>query len=271
VPFHTLSFPATLIGSGEDWKLVDRLKSFNWLTYYGGKFSTSQGRGVFMADALDLVPADCWRWYLMSNAPESDDASFTWELFGDAVNKDLVGTFGNFVNRTATQVTRHFGGVVPDGGVDEDVEERLWQRVSDRLGEYLDALDALQFRRAAAALRALWAEGNVYLEDREPWKTVNVDRDRTAATLRTALQLALVDAVASAPFVPDAAARLRAAFGPAGEAELRLDRGLPDAVRAVVAPGDRFAVPDLLFAKLAPEDLAAWADRFGGEEDPAGG
>ncbi len=84
VPFHTLSFPATIIGSGEDWKLVDRLKSFNWLTYYGGKFSTSQGRGVFMSDALDIAPADCWRWYLMANAPESDDSSFTWELFGEA-------------------------------------------------------------------------------------------------------------------------------------------------------------------------------------------
>ena len=100
VPFHTLSFPATLLGSGEPWKLVDRLKSFNWLTYYGGKFSTSEHRGVFMSDALELLPADYWRWYLMANAPESDDASFTWDLFGDAVNKDLVGTFGNFVNRT---------------------------------------------------------------------------------------------------------------------------------------------------------------------------
>ncbi|MCZ7629721.1 MAG: class I tRNA ligase family protein [Microthrixaceae bacterium] len=158
VPFHTLSFPATLLGSGEDWLLVDRLKSFNWLTYYGGKFSTSQGRGVFMSDALELAPADCWRWYLMANAPESDDSSFTWELFGDAVNKDLVGTFGNFVNRVATQVDRHFDGVVPDGGLDGSPEEALWERVGDRLAEYLSAMDSLQFRRSAAALRALWAE-----------------------------------------------------------------------------------------------------------------
>ena len=122
VPFHTLSFPATILGSGEPWKLVDRLKSFNWLTYYGGKFSTSDHRGVFMSDALDLLPADCWRWYLMANAPESDDASFTWDLFGTAVNKELVGTFGNLVNRTVTQVSRHFDDVVPDGGEPEQLE-----------------------------------------------------------------------------------------------------------------------------------------------------
>ena len=54
-------------------------QGFNWLTYYGGKFSTSEQRGVFMDDALDILPADYWRWYLFANAPESSDASFTWE------------------------------------------------------------------------------------------------------------------------------------------------------------------------------------------------
>ncbi len=267
VPFHTLSFPATILGSGEDWLLVDRLKSFNWLTYYGGKFSTSQGRGVFMSDALELVPADCWRWYLMANAPESDDSSFTWDLFGDAVNKDLVGTFGNFVNRTATQVSRHFGEVVPSGGEQGPSEVALWERVSGRLTELIAALDALQFRRSTAALRALWAEGNVYMEEREPWRTIKTDRDATAATLRVALQLALLYSVASEPFVPAAAQKLRTSLPDAEGTDLVLDATLPDAVREAVSPGDRFTTPGLLFAKLSAEDLALWADRFAGEAD----
>ncbi|MCP4434105.1 MAG: methionine--tRNA ligase [Actinomycetia bacterium] len=271
VPFHTLSFPATIIGSAEDWVLVDRLKSFNWLTYYGGKFSTSQGRGVFMSDALDLVPADCWRWYLMANAPESDDSSFTWELFGEAVNKDLVGTFGNFVNRTASQVSRHFGDEVPAGGDDEEPEAELWRRVEHRLGEYTEAMDALQFRRATAALRALWAEGNLYLEQREPWKTVKVDRDRTACTLRNALQVALVDAVAAAPFVPEASGRLLDAFGGLGGAKLLLDASLPGAARDAVGAGDPFTGPGLLFSKLDDDQLTQWADQFGGEQGATGG
>jgi methionyl-tRNA synthetase len=265
VPFHALSFPATLLGSGEDWLMVDRLKSFNWLTYYGGKFSTSQGRGVFMSDALELAPADCWRWYLMSNAPESDDSSFTWDLFGDAVNKDLVGTFGNFVNRAATQVSRHFGDLVPEDGADGPPEDVLWERVGQRLEEYLAAMDALQFRRTAAALRALWAEGNVYMEEREPWKTIKVDRGLTATTLRNSLQLALLYSVVSAPFVPMAADVLRASLPATTATDLVLDGGLVDAVRSAVSPGDPFTTPGLLFAKLPPEDLAAWADRFAGE------
>jgi methionyl-tRNA synthetase len=266
VPFHTLSFPATILGSGEPWKLVDRLKSFNWLTYYGGKFSTSSHRGVFMSDALDLLPADAWRWYLMANAPESDDTSFTWELFGEAVNKDLVGTFGNFVNRTATQVTRHFGDVVPSGGEPGAEEAAVRARVSERLAEYLGHLDALEFRKAAGALRALWVEGNVYLETREPWRTVKEDRDRTACTLRTALGLALVAAVASSPFVPYAAARLRSSL-PAAERPVHLGPGLVDEAFGLVVAGDPFVAPGLLFTKVAAEDLESWADRFGGAEE----
>ncbi len=264
VPFHTLSFPATILGSGEDWKLVDRLKSFNWLTYYGGKFSTSEHRGVFMSDALELLPADYWRWYLMANAPESDDTSFTWELFGDSVNKDLVGTFGNFVNRTVTQVVRHFGEVVPVGGEPGEDEAALAERVDARLTEYTGHLDALEFRKAAAALRALWAEGNVYLEQTEPWKTITVDRDRTACTLRTALALVLVHSVASTPFVPATSDRLRMAFPDVARVPLCLDGGLGQAASDVLPAGSMLVPPPLLFRKLDAEELSGWQSRFGG-------
>ncbi len=264
VPFHTLSFPATILGSGEDWKLVDRLKSFNWLTYYGGKFSTTDRRGVFMGEALELLPADYWRWYLMANAPESDDTSFTWELFGDAVNKELVGTLGNFVNRTTTQVVRHFGEVVPAGGEPEGPEAELAARVDERLAQYLGFLSDLEFRKAAGALRALWAEGNVYLEQREPWKTVKVDTDRTACTLRTALVLARLFALASEPFLPDSARRLAAAFDRGLEEVPVLDGSARAACEALVRPGDPVTPPGLLFRKLAPEELDAWVERFGG-------
>ena len=94
VPFHTLSFPATILGSGEPWKLVDYLKSFNYLNYDGGQFSTSQGRGVFMDQALSILPADYWRWWLLSHAPENSDSEFTWENFQTSANKDLADVLG---------------------------------------------------------------------------------------------------------------------------------------------------------------------------------
>lgn len=116
VAFHTLSFPTTIIGSGEPWKLVDQLKAFNWVTWYGGKFSTSEKRGVFMDQALDIAPSDYWRWHLIANAPESSDAAFTWEEFQASVNSDLANVLGNFVNRITKYCAGKFDGKVPAGG-----------------------------------------------------------------------------------------------------------------------------------------------------------
>jgi methionyl-tRNA synthetase len=81
VAFHTVSFPATILGSEEPWKSVDMLKAFNWLNWYGGKFSTSQKRGVFMDAGAGAAAADYWRWYLTAYGPESSDTAFTWEQF----------------------------------------------------------------------------------------------------------------------------------------------------------------------------------------------
>jgi len=263
VPFHTLTFPATLIGSGEPWKLVDRLKGVNYLTFEGGKFSTSEQRGVFMDQALEVQPADCWRWYLMANAPESDDTDFTWERFGEAVNKDLVGTLGNFVNRTATQVQRLCGDQVPSGGTPGEPEERLVENVRQLLAEYCDQSDRIEFRKAASALRAVWAAGNQYLEEREPWKAVKTDPESAAMTLRTALGLIRLDALASSPFIPTTADRMLAAL------EDRPRPSLSPALADLIlfeTPGATFAPPGLLFAKLAPEDLEAWDARFSGSK-----
>ena len=261
VPFHTVGFPATLIGSGEPWRLVDRLKSFNWLNYYGGKFSTSEHRGVFMGDALELLGADYWRWYLMANAPESDDTSFTWEQFAEAVNKDLVGTLGNFVNRCAVQVTRHFDGVVPSGGEVGDEERALVERLGVIVNEYNGFLDGLEFRKAAQALRALWAEGNVYLEAREPWRAIKSDRDLAAMTLRTALGVVRLHAHLSSPFIPSTSERIAATLPDTSEL---LGVG-PELATSVLDldPGARFVAPDLLFQKLDDDLVASWEKRFG--------
>ena len=99
VPFHAVSFPATILGSGLPLKLADVIKGFNWLTFEGGKFSTSRRHGIFTDTALDLLPADVWRWWLAANAPEGDDTDFTVPRFVDGVNKDLADMFGNLVNR----------------------------------------------------------------------------------------------------------------------------------------------------------------------------
>lgn len=212
VPFHTVMFPATELGIREPWKKVDFVKAFNWLTYYGGKFSTSQKRGVFTDQALEILPADYWRYFLIANAPESDDSSFTWEHFTATVNKDLADTLGNFVNRVLSFSKKRFGEEVPAGAEAGEAEAKLGEQIAELLAEYEQHMETLQFRKAAAALRALWSAGNSYLEEKAPWLEIKTDKDGAALTLRTAMNLIHLYAVVSEPFIPTSAAAMRQAF-----------------------------------------------------------
>ncbi|MFG3047165.1 methionine--tRNA ligase [Streptomyces sp. NPDC048241] len=265
VPFHTVMFPATELGVREPWKKVDYVKAFNWLTYYGGKFSTSQKRGVFTDQALDILPADYWRYFLIANAPESDDSSFTWEHFTATVNKDLADTLGNFVNRVLSFSRKRFGDEVPAGGEPGEAETRLGEEIASLLAEYETQMEALQFRKAASALRALWSAGNSYLEEKAPWLEIKTDKDAAALTLRNAMNLIHLYAVVSEPFIPSSSAAMRAAFALPDDTATWIT---PEEARTLTTlqPGIPFTVPPVLFAKLTDEDLETYKARFGGTD-----
>ncbi|MEU1818049.1 methionine--tRNA ligase [Streptomyces roseifaciens] len=268
VPFHTVMFPATQLGTREPWKKVDYVKAFNWLNYYGGKFSTSQKRGVFTHDALELLPADYWRYFMMANAPESDDTSFTWELFSATVNKDLADVLGNFVNRVLSFSKKRFGETVPAGSEAGEAETNLGREIAQLLQEYEEHMEAMQFRKAAQALRALWSAGNSYLETKAPWLEIKTDPEAAALTLRTAMNLIHLYAVISEPFIPQSASALRFAFGLADDTRTWVTA---DEARSLsfVPAGTPFSVPPVLFAKITEDDLEAYRERFGGGEEPA--
>ncbi len=260
VPFHTLSFPATIMGSGEPWKLVDYIKSFNYLNYDGGQFSTSQGRGVFMDQALSILPADYWRWWLLSHAPESSDSEFTWENFQTSVNKDLADVLGNFVSRITKFCRAKYGEAIPDGGTPDARATTLIADLEGRVRAYESAMEAMEVRKAATELRAIWAAGNEYLQSAAPWTVHKTDPDAAAAITRLSLNLIRLYAVLSEPFIPDAAASMLAGM------QTR-DRSWPGDVAAALAvlpAAHAFTVPEVLFRKVTDEERADWAARFGG-------
>ncbi|MFJ7968832.1 methionine--tRNA ligase [Streptomyces sp. NPDC096324] len=265
VPFHTVMFPATELGVREPWKKVDYVKAFNWLTYYGGKFSTSQKRGVFTDQALDILPADYWRYFLIANAPESDDSSFTWEHFTATVNKDLADTLGNFVNRVLSFSKKRFGEEVPAGAEADEAEAKLGTEIAGLLAEYEAQMEALQFRKAAAALRALWSAGNSYLEEKAPWLEIKTSPEGAALTLRTAMNLIHLYSVVSEPFIPASARAMRSAFALAEDTATWVSA---DEARALsfLPAGTPFTVPPVLFAKITDEDLESYKERFGGAQ-----
>jgi len=265
IPFHTINFPITIMGSGEPWKLVDFVKGFNYLTYQGGQFSTSQKRGVFMDAALEVLPADYWRYGLLASAPESDDAEFTWESFALTVNKDLAGIFGNFVQRTIKLTEKVFGLTVPSGGEPGAAEAELAASLDAALATYATEMDALRFRPAAFALRSIWTLGNQYLDRCAPWH--ETEAARSACVLRTAINMARIEAIVSSPFVPFACDRLATDLGldPSerawpGDAASELTR---------LAPGRALRAGEPLFPRIGDRStLAGWVAemeaRFGG-------
>ena len=261
IPFHTLSFPATLMGSGEPWKMVNYIKGFNWLLYEGGKFSTSQGRGVFMNEALEILPSDYWRWWLLSNAPESSDADFTWENFQGGVNKDLADVLGNFVSRVTKFCRSKFGETVPEGGQYGEAEAALTAEIQTRLTAYETAMEDIEIRKATAELRAIWVAGNEYLQHAEPWAKFKTDPDAAASVIRMALNLIRLYAVISRPFIPDASDQMLAAINLSGT------ESWPDSVKAALTAlpaGHAFTTPDVLFAKIADEAREELEARFAG-------
>ncbi|MFI4936565.1 MAG: methionine--tRNA ligase [Caulobacterales bacterium] len=264
VAFHTVSFPATILGSGEPWKSVDVLKAFNWLNWYGGPFSTSKKRGVFMDAALELLPADYWRWYLTANSPEHSDSAFTWELFQSAVNRDLADVLGNFVNRILKFCETRFEGVVPSGGEAGPLEHKLYADVGARLEDLAAQFEAIEIRKTAQALRALWVIGNEYLQEAAPWTAIKTDPGRAAVVVRTALNLVALFARVSAPIIPFTAEVIGEAVGeawppawPGADTAAELSR-LP--------PGRKLTTPPVLFKKIEDAQVAEWTAQFAGAE-----
>ena len=259
IPFHTLSFPATIMGSQEPWKLVDYIKGFNWLLYEGGKFSTSQGRGVFMNQALELFPADYWRWWLIANAPEGSDSDFTWESFQGQVNKDLADVLGNFASRLTKFTRAKWGDALPDGGADTELETKLRDAVNARLVTLTKHMEAIELRKAASELRAIWALGNEYLQETAPWTEFKTDPDRAASIVRTGFGLLDLYARISSPFIPHLATQLAEVLN---SGKTSWPSTLPDAPIA----GTAFSVPENLVSKIDDETRDGLTERFGGQD-----
>jgi methionyl-tRNA synthetase len=265
VPFHTVLFPAAVMGTGEPWKLVDQLKGFNYLNYEGGKFSTSGKRGVFMDSALEILPADYWRYYLMANAPESSDSNFTWPHFAGVVNKDLADVLGNFINRLTRFTASRFDGRVPEGGAYGTEESALIDELDRRVHQYTEYLEAMEFRKALGELRAIWVSGNEYLTRAAPWTTIKTDRASAAASVRMGLNLVHLFGHLSWPVIPNAARTIHNTLMEAPEIVPWPDEPMAEFLDGL-EQGQPIQQPPVLFAKLTDEQVATWVARFGGAE-----
>ncbi len=260
VPFHTLSFPSTLMGSGEPWKLVDYIKSFNYLNYDGGQFSTSQGRGIFMDQALDILPSDYWRWWLLTHVPENSDSEFTWDNFQLSINKDLADVLGNFVSRVTKFCRSKFGEEVPETSGFRNIEIELIDELQARINKYQTFLETLEIRKASSELRKIWVLGNEYLQKTEPWAIYKFEPKTSGMIINLSINLIRLYAILSEPFIPDTSQKIMLAVNSE-------DWSWPNSVEnalQVLPPKHSFNVPDVLFNKITDDERDIMQKKFSG-------
>jgi methionyl-tRNA synthetase len=210
IPFHTVIFPSSLLGSGEKWTMLHHMSSTEYLNYEDGKFSKSKGIGVFGTDARDTgIPADVWRFYIFYNRPETSDYLFTWKDFQEKVNAELIGNLGNLVNRTLSFVGRYYGGEVPDAPDDE----AFWMEAGAMEGRVRERYEKADLRDALRETLALSSFGNKVFQDGEPWKTRVSDPHKAAVLIRGLVYLIRDLAVLCAPVIPATAERIAGFLG----------------------------------------------------------
>ena len=215
ITFHTIIWPAILIGAGDTsapFHLPDEIVASEYLNMSGKKFSTSRGQVIYVSDVLDHYDADALRYYLMIAGPENQDSDFTWSEFVRRNNDELVATWGNLVHRTLVNAQRNFGAVPQPGPLTAgDIE--LIEDVEEALGAVAENLGAARFQNALKHAMAMAAKVNVYLGAEQPWRSIKTDRERAGTVLYVALRCVDNLKTMFTPFLPFSSQRLHNMLG----------------------------------------------------------
>eukprot|EP00271_Cylindrocystis_brebissonii_P015479 TRINITY_DN38386_c0_g1_i1.p1 TRINITY_DN38386_c0_g1~~TRINITY_DN38386_c0_g1_i1.p1 ORF type:complete len:1047 (-),score=186.67 TRINITY_DN38386_c0_g1_i1:369-3509(-) len=278
VPFHTVIFPCTLLGTKEPWTLMKTISVTEYLTYEGTKFSKSRRTGVFGDDAKSTrVPVEVWRYYLLSNRPEVSDSDFTWADLQAKQNNELLKNLGNMVHRALAFLAKPAGegyaSEVPDaeGAEEDELTKKLGLDVGKAVEEYISVMEKVKLKAGLKLAMHVSSLGNSYLQDSLFWKLYKENPPRCAIVLRTAAGLVHLLATLLEPFMPSFTDKVLAQLNlPPSSLTLCDETG--DVARAsrpweILPRGHRIGQPEPIFAEMPDEDVAAYREKFSGTQD----
>lgn len=266
IPFHTVIFPCTLLGSGHNWTKLFHMSSSEYLNYEDGKFSKSRGVGVFGSDAIATgIPADAWRFYIFYNRPEKSDFQFTWKDFQEKMNSELIGNLGNLVNRTLLFVNKYYDGKIPEAPVDE----ALWADIHQREEKIKELLEWAELKEAFHEMFAISDIANKAFQAAEPWKTRNTDPEWAAKLIHNLCYVIKDLMIMMHPYMPQYTQKVMSYFG-ASIFESRVDLGSKPGMgwgevgktEGLTAVGPT----EVFFTPMDKKTMESFRDKFSGNQ-----
>ncbi|UFK97334.1 methionine--tRNA ligase [Kaistella faecalis] len=247
IVFHCIIFPAMMKAHG-DYIMPTNVPAFEFLNLENDKISTSRNWAVWAHEYVEEFPGqqDVLRYALLSSAPETKDNNFTWKDFQTKNNSELVGIFGNFINRVAVLIHKYYDGIVPAG----DASAPELEEITKAATEIENFLENYEFRNALSAMMNLARFGNQYLQTEEPWKTIKDHPEKAANSLFVAAQIAVGLAQVCEPFMPFSADKLQKMFNVSqlGWKEIQNEKVL-------IKTGHQINPAELLFSKIEDETI----------------
>ena len=260
IPFHTIFWPGMIIAHG-DFNLPRNVIGLQYLNYEGQKFSKSKGIGVFCERLPELgLESDVWRHYLTQVIPETADSEFRWKDFQERVNSDLIGNYGNYVNRVLNFIHSRLGGTITKPSEERltQIDRRLLEKISEKRREIGQLLEGGELRRAYSEILSLSSEGNKYINDTEPWIVIKKDRERANDIFYNSAVLLKSLAILSAPYLPQTSQRIW------GQLNLRgnpLGAGIWDKTGEDFGERHQVNKPEILFKKLTDDQIEKYKEK----------
>ncbi|GBF87385.1 methionine-tRNA ligase-like protein [Raphidocelis subcapitata] len=274
VPFHTVLFPGTLLGSGQRWTLMRSISVTEYLNYEGGKFSKSRGTGVFGNDARDTgLPPEVWRYYLLANRPESADTDFKWSDLQARTNSELLKNLGNLVNRVLMFTAKFYDGVAPPPHPEKGQREaaELGAALEAKAREYVEAMEARRLRAGIGIAMAASTDANKFFTDTAAFRVIKTDPEHAGTIVAACLGAIRLLAALVAPYTPTLTDKILAQLALPAEAALLTDELLAGAAspHTLVPGGHKLGTPAPLVAEIPDEVIEALRVKYAGKQEAA--
>ena len=198
IPFHTIILPSLLLAHGKNWHLPDQIVSSEYLTLEGRKISTSQNYAIWVKELMETYEADSIRYYFLANGPEKKDADFSWREYVHSHNGELLGAYGNFINRSLSFIIKYWNGIVPNG-IDNPVISKQMDKLFADVGKWIEGGF---FKDAIGEIFDFIRAANKFFDTEQPWITRTNDEAACKNTLYQCVQIVANLAVLLHPFLP---------------------------------------------------------------------